>query len=394
MAVVFDRIASVGGWLHSIEYRHIATELPLRRLDFEQGLNSGMVRSDFQTNLLGTSNPQSLQTRGIFTFHPPLFTDSFILFVKAVMLFGKVTDYNTMYQLRNPSSPLRTDDPMAHPEFRALDKEVAIDFLGNLPDGYKTYLTDLDSSPQNFSSFDTDLYAMHLTPHAATITLHNPYINFGGQITGSTKRCVDAANAILSAYRVFETYHACWMATHAQSPITLDKLHPFVTICWYLAAVVKSQVCKHMIEIQDIDQELKAWADINELRYAMLAYGIVSPIGTRQENLLQRLMGDIIKLTKQEKPLDIGGQQPLYPFSHKTLFQGGSSAGAPFPPTPPPPMASTSTARASPSVRNGSSHSRVPSQSMPSQYIPSPWGPHSDGGQSSTHPPSADSYMM
>lgn len=36
MAIVFDRIASVGGWLHGIEYRHIATELPLRSEDFHR----------------------------------------------------------------------------------------------------------------------------------------------------------------------------------------------------------------------------------------------------------------------------------------------------------------------------------------------------------------------
>lgn len=35
MSIIFDRIVSVGGWLHAIEYKHIATELPLRRRDFE-----------------------------------------------------------------------------------------------------------------------------------------------------------------------------------------------------------------------------------------------------------------------------------------------------------------------------------------------------------------------
>ena len=35
MSIIFDRIVSVGGWLHGIEYKHIATELPLRRHDFE-----------------------------------------------------------------------------------------------------------------------------------------------------------------------------------------------------------------------------------------------------------------------------------------------------------------------------------------------------------------------
>jgi hypothetical protein len=39
MSLVFDRIVSVGGWLHSVEYKHIATELPLRRVDFESDVS-------------------------------------------------------------------------------------------------------------------------------------------------------------------------------------------------------------------------------------------------------------------------------------------------------------------------------------------------------------------
>ncbi|KIJ45633.1 hypothetical protein M422DRAFT_778839 [Sphaerobolus stellatus SS14] len=35
MSVVFDRIVSSGGWLHSIDERDIGTELPLRHIDFE-----------------------------------------------------------------------------------------------------------------------------------------------------------------------------------------------------------------------------------------------------------------------------------------------------------------------------------------------------------------------
>jgi hypothetical protein len=35
MAVVFDRIVSVGGWVHGIDERDIGTEFPLRSLDFE-----------------------------------------------------------------------------------------------------------------------------------------------------------------------------------------------------------------------------------------------------------------------------------------------------------------------------------------------------------------------
>ena len=35
MSLLFDRIVSVGGWLHGIDERDIGTELPLRSMDFE-----------------------------------------------------------------------------------------------------------------------------------------------------------------------------------------------------------------------------------------------------------------------------------------------------------------------------------------------------------------------
>lgn len=35
MSVIFDRIVSVGGWIHAIDEQDIGTELPLRGEDFE-----------------------------------------------------------------------------------------------------------------------------------------------------------------------------------------------------------------------------------------------------------------------------------------------------------------------------------------------------------------------
>lgn len=41
MAVLFDRIVSVGGWVHGIDERDIGTELPLRTQDFETNVREG-----------------------------------------------------------------------------------------------------------------------------------------------------------------------------------------------------------------------------------------------------------------------------------------------------------------------------------------------------------------
>jgi hypothetical protein len=38
-------------------------------------------------------------------------------------------------------------------------------------------------------------------------------------------------------------------------------------ICWYLAAVVLVQLCKHYIETNEQEREARIWGEINVLRY-------------------------------------------------------------------------------------------------------------------------------
>ena len=40
MTILFDRIASVGGWIHAVDERDLGTELPLRTEDFESEVSS------------------------------------------------------------------------------------------------------------------------------------------------------------------------------------------------------------------------------------------------------------------------------------------------------------------------------------------------------------------
>ncbi|KAJ3737131.1 hypothetical protein DFJ43DRAFT_1135853 [Lentinula guzmanii] len=330
MSILFDRIASVGGWLHSIDERDLGTEFPLRNEDFE-------------AETLMPSNPQDMATPDVFIRHPAQYTDSFILFIKAVMLFGKVTDFNVRGNLRAPTAPSKHQNPFFLPGFDNLDKLVANDFLENLPHIFKNNngVTVTDSSA--VGQLDTDLYMVHIIPHAATITLHNPYINFNDPNNVSSARCIHATRSILAAY-------------HSLTATSLDitRLHPLVTICWYLAAAVQVQLCKYFIEIKDSDREASVWGEINVLRqvlfseYAMLAYGEKSPIGTsfnakqaiilsaRQERLLQILMEEIIKITSHKQPLEVG--TPLYPFSSSSLWRKGNNqpsadgiAGLPLP---------------------------------------------------------------
>jgi hypothetical protein len=301
MAILFDRIASVGGWIHAVDERDIGTELPLRTKDFE-------------SERLVHDNPQSLACHDVFIHHPPPYTDPFLLLIKAIMLFGRITDFNVRGNLR-AMPPSKNQNPFYLDGFEALDKLVAHDFLESFPHMYKNHAGVTDSIGNRV--FDTDLYMAHIIPHAATITLHNGYIDFTEQHCLSAARCENAARSILGAYY-----------TLSASSMDITRLHPFVAVCWYLAAVVLVQLCKHFIEIGDVQRESIVWGEINVLRSAMLAYGNRSPIGARQERLLQGLLGEITRMTTQKQPLEVG--VPLFRFSQRTLFRrDGSSATTP-----------------------------------------------------------------
>jgi len=103
-------------------------------------------------------------------------------------------------------------------------------------------------------------------------------------------------------------------------------------ICWYLAAVVHIQLCKHYIESGEAVMEAAVWEEINVLRFAMLLYGSRSPIGVRQEKLLQGLMTEIVRMSERA-PL------PLYPYMRDEPFpanlpQLSAGVGAPLPNDP------------------------------------------------------------
>lgn len=75
------------------------------------------------------------------------------------MLFGRVTDYNTRSTLRG--QPNKHQNPFHLPGFEELDKLVCLDFLANLPPG-ASHLGVSDDG----GALDTDLYMVHVVPHA------------------------------------------------------------------------------------------------------------------------------------------------------------------------------------------------------------------------------------
>lgn len=101
----------------------------------------------------------------MLTTHIPEYTDSFILLIKATMLFGRVTDFNVRNSLKGaaniePSVPLTQTV-----EFKELDHLVSFEFLRCLPPGYRNCLG--VGELRDSTRIDTDLFLVHLLPHAS-----------------------------------------------------------------------------------------------------------------------------------------------------------------------------------------------------------------------------------
>lgn len=91
------------------------------------------------------------------------------------MLFGKVTDFNVRGNLRAPTAPSKNQNPFFLEGFTELDKLVCSDFLEKLPQIFKnnTGVTDLPEG----SSLDTDLYMVHIIPHASVPGFQPPVVS-------------------------------------------------------------------------------------------------------------------------------------------------------------------------------------------------------------------------
>jgi hypothetical protein len=113
-----------------------------------------------------SSSPQDLGSITHYTEHPARYTDSFTLLVKAVMLFGKVTDYNVRGSLRAAAPPSTSQNPFYLDGFQSLDKLVSHDFLASLPHVYKT-----NQGVGTDNELDTDLYVYF---HLVMNTIDDP----------------------------------------------------------------------------------------------------------------------------------------------------------------------------------------------------------------------------
>jgi hypothetical protein len=81
------------------------------------------------------------------------------------MLFGRVTDFGVRTNLRAAVPMSRIQNPFLIPGFEELDGLVSTEFFASFPPRFKNSFSELESM-YGGGGLDTDLYMVHLVPHA------------------------------------------------------------------------------------------------------------------------------------------------------------------------------------------------------------------------------------
>ncbi|KAJ1300996.1 hypothetical protein OPQ81_003419 [Rhizoctonia solani] len=173
-AYMLDRVQGAAtAWPMAIDDLDIGQELPLTQAAFD----AGVLPPDVQL--------QRLSSPGLLTSHAPNATDSFILYVKSVMLMSRVSNFNVRLRTRHGHM---ADLPQS-PAFKTLESQIASFRL---------------SFPKKFR----DPFANGVDPillMAHTIPPHEPHCSPSLDCAPSAK-CLEATRLVLdSVYRLSST---------------------------------------------------------------------------------------------------------------------------------------------------------------------------------------------
>ncbi|KAG8988674.1 hypothetical protein FRB93_004009 [Tulasnella sp. JGI-2019a] len=113
-----------------------------------------------------------------------------------------------------------------------------------------------------------------------------------------TEACVAAARSVVDALTLIRA-----------TSFDITRLHPFVSTCWYLAAVVLLHEHRRCGLAGDIMKKGMTAREVQMLRLALLKYGARSPIGSHHERQLTLLLDQIMSVPASAHGSmdDIGG---------------------------------------------------------------------------------------
>ncbi|KAJ6519924.1 hypothetical protein C8R45DRAFT_953273 [Mycena sanguinolenta] len=262
---------SLNGWASSLDDEDISQLLPVRGDHFEKG------------TLVTPPDRQWAHTRDLLLLHPDNQTDSFVLYVKAVMLFSRVKTFNLRFrakhffgdstmmsphsELLNPAEPV---DPRGSQAFIELDN-IAASFRSSFPSHLRHPITG--------NVIDQHLYSACTMPYMSTILLHDPHANVRRSGCVSAVKILTAARSILDlAYAVYST------------SFDMTFLDPFCTYCWFVAGRVLVRFLQAAMDANTPDQISTLRAELDFLESAMSKVGERVPLAFRYAEMLKLLV--------------------------------------------------------------------------------------------------------
>ncbi|KAF8667467.1 Fungal specific transcription factor domain [Rhizoctonia solani] len=179
-AYMLDRVQGAAtAWPMAVDDLDIGQELPLTQSAFD----AGVLPPDVQL--------QRLSSPGLLTTHALNATDSFILYVKSVMLMSRVSNFNVRLRTRHGHM---ADLPQS-PAFKTLESQIA-SFRLSFPKKFRDPFA---------NGVDPILLMAHTIPLMATIILQEPHSSASLDCAPSIK-CLEATRLVLDGvYRLSST---------------------------------------------------------------------------------------------------------------------------------------------------------------------------------------------
>ncbi|KAJ6604750.1 hypothetical protein DFH09DRAFT_1123717 [Mycena vulgaris] len=294
------------GWSFCLDDESISQLLPVRGDQFEQGL------------LVTPPDRQWAHTRDLLLLHPEKQTDSFVLYIKAVMLISKVKTFNLRFRARHffgdvavmsphsePYNPLEPVDPRGSPAFIELDN-IASSFRSSFPSNLRT--------PIVANVVDQHLYATCLIPYIATILLHDPHANVRRAGCLSALKILTAARSVLDL-----AYDVC------STSFDVTLLDPFCSYCWFIAGRVLVRFLQAATDANTTDQITTLRAEVEFFERAISRIGQRIPLAFRYAKMLNDLVrqrcGELV-----EDSVELNFPRPLE-YDIATFFQQGNPNG-------------------------------------------------------------------
>ncbi|KAF8480648.1 fungal-specific transcription factor domain-containing protein [Gautieria morchelliformis] len=255
LAYAMDRAHASGtDFAMTLDDEDITQVMPCLSQDFARG------------EAVPTDQRQRLTSSRVFTAHIPEHTDSFVLYIKSMVLLSKVKIFNQRFKAKFQSTQGEID-PRDTSAFKGLDTVIA-SFISSFPEQYK--------DPISNGVVDSHLYVAHLIPHAATLLLHDPHADGGDRSRGKLSV---AAHAILDL-----VYLIC------STDYDITLLDPTIIWCWSTAAQELVHEMQHMRQTGQTTQVAVLRSEIEVIRLALVRLGERLPLGYCQAKVLDDLL--------------------------------------------------------------------------------------------------------